>query len=290
MKSIHTTRAAHGLGSSLVAVALVLGVGGLVVAQEQEPSPAPPLPESAAPSAGADRMQELQAEMVRLFGEIETHLGDVDGALFEASGADTFGDGGSISTWVEGAERDGRAAVEKIDELLDVVDRMQDEMQQQQQQQQQQGGQNQQSSSGQQEQQQSQGQQGQQGQQQSSNPRGQPQNQQSGRENTPEGPSEAGAEQQQRGQENQDGREGPSQEQGATPQNGDENPTDGDNAAAAAAAARAAQRNGGDSAFGAWGELPPRAQEVFTNRASDDMPPKYRDWIDSYYKRVSQQP
>jgi len=285
-RTSRAARTASTVVTSLIAVGLVLG--GLAVAQEQEPSPAPPLPESAAPSAGADRMQELQAEMVRLFGEIETHLGEVDSALFEASGADTFGDGGSVSTWVEGAERDGRAAVEKIDELLDVVDRMQDEMEQQQQQQQQQGGQNQQSSSGQQ--QQSRGQQGQQGQQQSSSQRGQPQNQQSGRENTPEGPSEAGAEQQNRGQENGEGREGQPQGQGATPQNGDEAPTDGDNAAAAAAAARAAQRNGGDAAFGAWGELPPRAQEVFTNRASDDMPPKYRDWIDSYYKRVSQQP
>jgi hypothetical protein len=36
-----------------------------------------------------------------------------------------------------------------------------------------------------------------------------------------------------------------------------------------------------------WGFLPQRAREVFRNQGTSDMPVQYRDWIDSYYRRLN---
>jgi hypothetical protein len=36
-----------------------------------------------------------------------------------------------------------------------------------------------------------------------------------------------------------------------------------------------------------WGYLPERVKEVFRNQITDDMPVQYRDWIDSYYRRLN---
>ena len=36
-----------------------------------------------------------------------------------------------------------------------------------------------------------------------------------------------------------------------------------------------------------WGQLPERVQNVFQNQITDDLPLQYRDWIDSYYRRLN---
>lgn len=36
-----------------------------------------------------------------------------------------------------------------------------------------------------------------------------------------------------------------------------------------------------------WGTLPERVQAVLKNQITDDLPPQYRDWIDSYYRRLN---
>lgn len=36
-----------------------------------------------------------------------------------------------------------------------------------------------------------------------------------------------------------------------------------------------------------WGFLPARVREKFRNQGRDDLPVRYRDWIDSYYKRLN---
>lgn len=36
-----------------------------------------------------------------------------------------------------------------------------------------------------------------------------------------------------------------------------------------------------------WGMLPERVQQVFQNQLTDDLPFEYRDWIDSYYRRLN---
>jgi hypothetical protein len=36
-----------------------------------------------------------------------------------------------------------------------------------------------------------------------------------------------------------------------------------------------------------WGDLPPRAREVFRTKGGADMPSQYRDWIEAYYRRLN---
>ena len=36
-----------------------------------------------------------------------------------------------------------------------------------------------------------------------------------------------------------------------------------------------------------WGVLPERVRSVFQNQITDDLPLQYRDWIDSYYRRMN---
>jgi len=36
-----------------------------------------------------------------------------------------------------------------------------------------------------------------------------------------------------------------------------------------------------------WGDLPVHLRKVFRNGVSEDVPPRYRDWVDSYYKRLN---
>lgn len=37
-----------------------------------------------------------------------------------------------------------------------------------------------------------------------------------------------------------------------------------------------------------WGDLPVHVREVFRAEGSGDMPARYRDWIDSYYRRLNE--
>src|SRR5262245_41580063 len=36
-----------------------------------------------------------------------------------------------------------------------------------------------------------------------------------------------------------------------------------------------------------WGTLPERVRQIFRNQITDDLPVQYRDWIDSYYRRMN---
>ncbi|MCC7172169.1 MAG: hypothetical protein IT459_17115 [Planctomycetes bacterium] len=36
-----------------------------------------------------------------------------------------------------------------------------------------------------------------------------------------------------------------------------------------------------------WGELPQHARDVFVTEGDDDLPPRYRAWIDEYYRRMN---
>ena len=44
---------------------------------------------------------------------------------------------------------------------------------------------------------------------------------------------------------------------------------------------------GVDSQAGRWGSLPSHAQATFSSRGSDDLPARYRDWIDAYHRRLN---
>ncbi len=36
-----------------------------------------------------------------------------------------------------------------------------------------------------------------------------------------------------------------------------------------------------------WGDLPSRARDVFRSQGGADLPVRYREWIDAYYKRLN---
>lgn len=38
-----------------------------------------------------------------------------------------------------------------------------------------------------------------------------------------------------------------------------------------------------------WGTLPDHAKAVFSSQGSDGLPPRYRDWIDSYHRRLNKE-
>ena len=52
---------------------------------------------------------------------------------------------------------------------------------------------------------------------------------------------------------------------------------------------KAVQTGGPSGASGneEWGDLPVHLRKVFQNGVSEDVPPRYRDWVDSYYKRLN---
>ncbi len=35
-----------------------------------------------------------------------------------------------------------------------------------------------------------------------------------------------------------------------------------------------------------WGDLPVQARDVFRTDGGDDFPPRYREWIDAYHRRL----
>lgn len=39
-----------------------------------------------------------------------------------------------------------------------------------------------------------------------------------------------------------------------------------------------------------WGDLPEHARDLFRMQGGGDMPPRYREWIDAYYKRLNKKP
>ena len=43
-----------------------------------------------------------------------------------------------------------------------------------------------------------------------------------------------------------------------------------------------------DPAGDRWGDLPVHVQDVFRGEDSEQMPARYREWIDAYYRRLNQ--
>jgi len=39
---------------------------------------------------------------------------------------------------------------------------------------------------------------------------------------------------------------------------------------------------------GQWGNLPVHVRDLFRAEGGRDLPPRYRDWIDSYYRRLNE--
>lgn len=243
---------------------------GLARAQEAgkpEPSPKvepqpkvepeePDMPPIEIPGLGAP--DDAQQEMVRLFHEVERTLQSIDVELFDASAGRIPLPEGKDS----GIERLLRSNGEKSDEAVAGIERILELAQQM-------GGswkngmgQGKPSPSGQ-------------------SPLDQErQRGPSESEKTPEAPKP--------GEQQKDGQQ-PAQPkpQGEKPDDRGQNPPTGENRPSPPRVDESGQPVAAGNDAERWGTLPERVQRVFQNQITDDLPIQYRDWIDSYYRRLN---
>jgi hypothetical protein len=77
------------------------------------------------------------------------------------------------------------------------------------------------------------------------------------------------------------------QPSGAKPDDRGQNPPSGTNRPSAAREDPSGAPVGAGNDAERWGTLPERVRHVFQNQITDDLPLQYRDWIDSYYRRLN---
>lgn len=252
----------------LTSLALAL-VAAFVPARAQEPAGPEISPQS-----------DAQRELVEIFGRVERRLRAIDELLSDAAAGDTkkLADAkeSGIGELLRRSQDEGRQVRDDIDRILELAQQM---------------GQQQQSSGG-----------GQQGQNQGQ-PSGGQQGQQQGQsrldgQGGTQGQQEATPSQPERGGEQggKDDGKTPQSKPGAPPKG--EQPG-GDQASRDPGANRQGQdpskgstdrgQSGNDGAD-RWGDLPERAREVFRQQGGTAMPARYRDWIDSYYRRLAKKP
>jgi hypothetical protein len=97
-----------------------------------------------------------------------------------------------------------------------------------------------------------------------------------GREHTPENPGS-----QQQGEQQGDDQEG-------RPESSGENDDPGETRPGPPHEPESGEATATDPDSDEWGMLPPRTRELFRNEGNGDLPVKYRDWIDAYYKRLNE--
>lgn len=215
---------------------------------------APAAPQEGLPPRGELPRSDAQQEILELFAKVERALKEIDAFLVDAAAGEVPlaqpGESG-LADLLRTAQERSRGAVSDIDRLMEVA--------------------RQQSS------------------QSSGGSGGQPppsggdsplDRSRSDRpqepEATPENPDQ-GAQGQPAGQRPEDGGD----PQDDDTQNEANRPPDG-----AEAGAPSRRDDGGER----WGELPPRVREVFRSQGGGDLPVQYRDWIDSYYRRLNRRP
>ena len=218
------------------------------LAQEETERVLPPLPESVLPEGAGDPMEEMR----KLFLQVETNLKRIDVMLNDAGAGDIplgeVADSG-LDDLLRRTQSNSKDVVRDIDRILELAQQMN-------------------------------------GKSGSISPNPQPGDGQSpldqprdgspqGRERTPEQPGQKDGQNQPQPQDGDrpDGNQGnddPGQNRPGTPQDrpgGDAVPVDPD-----------AEE---------WGMLPSRTRQIFRNEGSDDVPVQYRNWIDSYYRRLN---
>jgi hypothetical protein len=256
--------------------ALLLGwlaLGPLGAAQEQGPPPV-----DLEGRIRQDLGQDPAAQMQELFGRIEKNLRKIDDLLFEAAGAPEVAedDPQRWRAWVGDTRERSEAVLEDIDKLLDLSQQMSSQ------------------SRGRSSSNQGQGQQSPESSEQGQSPldRGGPEGQrrqEGGQQGPP--PPESGQGEQGSGPEGQGQQPPPGgAPQDGTPSGAEQGGPEGQRGSDRRPAG--SERGPGSQAgeIAPWGELPPRVQEIFSNQNAEEMPLLYRDWIDSYYRRVSREP
>jgi hypothetical protein len=82
----------------------------------------------------------------------------------------------------------------------------------------------------------------------------------------------------------------PSEGDGQTPTSPRESTQEPQNRAGAPPPPIDTARSGGTQTNERWGDLPEHLQDLFRTEGSGDMPPRYRDSIDAYYRRLNERP
>lgn len=217
--------------------------------------------------------QDPAAQMQELFGRIEKNLRSIDDLLFEAAGSPDLAqdDPQRWRSWIGDTRKRSEAVLEDIDKLLDLSQQMSSQ------------------SRGRSSSNQGQGQQSPESSEQGQSPldRGGAEGQRR-QEGGQQSPPPSGSEPQSAGQD-------PGQQQESGKPQGDPTGAQAGGPEGQQASERrppGSERGPGSGAgeIAPWGELPPRVQEIFSNQNADEVPLLYRDWIDSYYRRVSRQP
>jgi hypothetical protein len=236
-----------------------------LVAPAQEPTVPPPQPR---PQIGPEPQGPPQAsgeedEMLRLFGQVERRMREIDRLLYDASAGRAPGkiEESGIDKLLKRGRESSQQVLEDIDKILELA------MQRAQEQQQGGGG-----GQG--------GKQGAQGQSPLDQKRG---DSPSGRERTPEGQSA----------ERPDGKKPEGQQQkpeGENPSGSQEDHGDPNNRAADGPPELPTEQVPAGGGNDRWGDLPVHVRELFRAQGGGDLPPRYRDWIDSYYRRLNQRP
>lgn len=80
---------------------------------------------------------------------------------------------------------------------------------------------------------------------------------------------------------------GANKPEGSKPDDRGSNPPRGENRPASPRDEAAGTPTGAGNDAERWGTLPERVRQVFQNQITDDLPLQYRDWIDSYYRRLN---
>lgn len=229
-------------------------------------------------------MSSDQELLIQLFGKVETQLREIDRLLSDAGAGDTraldaVGPAG-IDELLKHSKASGEEVVQNIDKILEIAKRQ---------------GQSSSSSSGGGEGQQPQQQQG--GGQSGSSPLDGQSGNTTQRESTPSAPEQGGQKPEDKpGGSKQDGEKGES----SSKKDGDKQKGEGAPKDPTASKSDPRNRESGPPPGGArdsasaspdgrdrWGDLPVHARDVFRNEGGRDMPVQYRDWIDSYYKRLN---
>jgi len=235
-----------------------------LLAPLQEPQPPAPQPPPAPVQGPEGLTPPGEDELVQLFGQVERRMREIDRLLYDASAGRAPGkiEESGIDKLLQRGRESSKQVLEDIDRILELA------MQRAQEQQQQQSGG---------------GGSGQQQQGEGSSPLDQQRNgQPGGRERTPEGQQEQG--------EGQGQNQEPKPEQGDKPQDGQENAGAAENQEGDGPPELETEKvapGGGDDR---WGDLPVQVRELFRAQGGGDLPPRYRDWIDSYYRRLNQRP
>lgn len=255
----------------IVVLSLCVCAGLCAVARAQQPTPTTP-PPTDPPKLGEDapiRMRPPQSaqdaaeqEMRELFLKVETRLREIDRLLSDAGAGDTRALGKGLDSGMgellKRTQESGSEALKDIDRILELAGQLDSR----------QGGGG-----------------GKQQGEQEPKPGESPLDKQGGqstqRESTPSTPEQG----------EQPGGEKPSQQQ-----DGQQDPRDGRTSpekdprntpgkAPPAGATDNASRRVDDQ--DRWGDLPVHARDIFRVEGGSDMPVQYRDWIDSYYRRLN---